>query len=150
MVALSPTHPRPAFGLVYAWSGFAVMWAFCFVIFLAEPRRILDIWPLPTVDRGGWVDTPALAALLDLCLIALFGLQHSVMARPWFKERIVRMPAPFARCTYVHMSNAALFALILFWQPLPIEVWRTDHELGQTLIWVLFAAVPGPSACGNC
>ena len=59
---------------------------------------------------------PSAAALIDLGLIALFGLQHSVMARPWFKKQVMRMPAAFERCTFVHMANFSLFALILFWQ----------------------------------
>src|SRR5262245_16747098 len=143
MVALSPSLAcRPVLGLAFAWSGFAVMWGFwvSFVIFLAEPRHVLDFWPLPTVDRGGWVDEPWTAAIVDVCLIALFGLQHSVMARPWFKEQVMRMPAPFVRCTYVHMANAALFALIVLWQPIPLEVWHASEQSLQTLIWALFAA----------
>src|SRR5262245_6133511 len=64
---------------------------------------------------------PAFAALIDLALVMLFDIQHSVMARPWFKERVMAcMPEPLQRVTYVHMANAALFFLILFWQPIPI------------------------------
>ena len=50
----SPSVSRPAFGLAYAWSGFAAMWAFwvCFVVFLASPRQWLAFWPLPMVDHG--------------------------------------------------------------------------------------------------
>jgi len=143
MVALSPiTHERPSPALVYAWSGFAVMWGFwvSFVIFLTEPRGLMSWWPLPTVDRAGAPSDPLLAAIVDLGLVALFGLQHSVMARPWCKERVMRrMPGPFERCTYVHMANLALFTLILFWQPIPIDVWRIDHKPPQQMLWVLFA-----------
>jgi methanethiol S-methyltransferase len=144
MVALSPiTHERPSAALVYAWSGFAVMWGFwvSFVIFLAEPRGLMGWWPLPTVDRAGAPSGPLLAAIVDLGLVALFGFQHSVMARPWFKERVMhRVPGPFERCTYVHMANLALFTLILLWQPIPIDVWRIDHKLPQQMLWVLFGA----------
>jgi hypothetical protein len=65
-------------GLLYAWSGFAVMWAVwtCFIIFLCEPRRLLPFWPMPTVDGGVTLSGP-LAALIDLALVGLFGLQHS-------------------------------------------------------------------------
>ena len=79
------------------------------------------------------------AALIDLGLIALFGLQHSVMARPWFKKQVMRMPAAFERCTYVHMANLALFALILFWQPLPHELWNLGNGWMRDAVWVLFA-----------
>ena len=144
MVSLPPiTHERPSFALVYAWAGVAIMSAFwiSFVIFLAEPRQVLAWWPLPILDRGASLANPAFAALIDLALVMLFGLQHSVMARPWFKERIMgRVPEPLQRGTYVHMANAALFMLILFWQPIPIEVWNVEDAPGREVLWLLFAA----------
>src|SRR6185436_16292168 len=62
-------------GLAYAWSGFAIMWGFwiSFVIFLANPPQLPAYWPLPTVDEGGTIDRPAMAALVNTVLIALFG-----------------------------------------------------------------------------
>ena len=133
---------RSRVGMAYAWSGFAVMWAFwvSFVIFLCEPRRLAGHWPLPTVDQGGGLAQPWAAALVDLGLIALFGLQHSLMARPWFKRRIMSRMAPaFERCTYVHMANLALFALILGWQPVPVAVWNMQGDVARNLMWLLFA-----------
>jgi protein-S-isoprenylcysteine O-methyltransferase Ste14 len=144
MVSLAPiTHERPTFALAYAWTGVAIMWAFwvSFVIFLAEPRQILAWWPLPTVDRTGSIAHPAIAAFVDLALVLLFGLQHSVMARPWFKQRIMaRMPEPLHRVTYVHMANATLFVLILLWQPIPAEIWDVTDTPARDLLWLLFAA----------
>jgi hypothetical protein len=75
---------------------------------LAEPRQLFG-WLLPTIDQGTSSLHPFGAALIDLGLIALFGLQHSVMARPWFKKQVMRMPAAFERCTFVHMANFSLF-----------------------------------------
>src|SRR3954465_9587054 len=115
MVTLAPNvRDRRVGGLVYAWPGFAVIWAFwvSFVIFLSEPRVVMAVWPLPTVDRANTSAQPVLAAFVDLFLIGLFGLQHSVMARPWFKERVLSMAPPFERCTYVHAANLVLFLLI--------------------------------------
>jgi protein-S-isoprenylcysteine O-methyltransferase Ste14 len=144
MVSLAPiTRERPGLALAYAWAGVAIMWAFwvSFVIFLAEPRHVLAWWPLPTVDRADSVWHPAIAALIDLALIMLFGLQHSVMARPRFKQRVMaRMPEPLQRATYVHMANAALFILILFWQPIPAEIWIVDDGSAHDVLWLLFAA----------
>src|SRR5689334_2302602 len=123
---LPPTRSNALPGLIYAWAGFGIMWLVwtAFIIFLAEPRQVLPHWPLPTVD--GNANLPAwLSGVVDLALIALFGLQHSVMARPWFKERLMRwLPPAYERCTYVHMANVALLVLILFWQPIPTEVWN--------------------------
>jgi hypothetical protein len=133
---------RPGWALAYAWSGAAAMWAFwiSFVIFLASPRKLLGYWPLPTVDHGD--ANPAwLAAMVDLGLITLFGLQHSFMARPWFKATVVRrLPSAFERCTYVHMANIVLFALIILWQPIPIEVWDVGRGPWRDLVWTIFAA----------
>jgi protein-S-isoprenylcysteine O-methyltransferase Ste14 len=125
------------------------MWAFwvSFVIFLAQPRQILGWWPLSTVDRIGSAEQatlaehPGLAALIDLALVALFGVQHSVMARPWFKEHVRNwLPDGLERSTYVHLANAALFVLILCWQPLPLEVWKVDDGPVRDMLWLLFAA----------
>jgi uncharacterized membrane protein len=129
-------------GTAYALLGICVMWAFwvCFVIFLASPRSLLNQWPLPMVDQAGFVSSPWLAAANDVGLITLFGLQHSIMARPWFKERVLfAMPDAFVRCTYVHMANLCLFALILFWQPIPIVVWDVGRGIARDALWFLFA-----------
>jgi protein-S-isoprenylcysteine O-methyltransferase Ste14 len=137
-----PSLAHSALGLAYAWSGFVVMWAFwvCFVVFLVSPRQWRGIWPLPMVDYGGTMSAPLAAALIDLGLVALFGLQHSVMARPWFKARFVaQLPPPFERCTYVHMANLALFALIMLWQPIPLDVWHVDSGIVRHALWLLFA-----------
>ena len=61
------------------------------------------------------------AALINLALLALFGLQHSVMARPWFKERI-KLPKP--RRTYALATVAALILIARFWQPMPAVAWH--------------------------
>jgi hypothetical protein len=144
MVAIYPiTHERQTAGMVYAWTSIGVMWAFwiSFVIFLAEPRQVLSWWPLPIVDGRGSLQPPWLAAVIDLSLVALFGLQHSVMARPWFKQHVMRrLPGAFERCTNVHMANLALFTLILYWQPIPIDVWSVGDRLARQVLWLLFAA----------
>src|SRR3954451_9735943 len=52
---------------------------------------------------------------IDIALLALFALQHSIMARPWFKRAWTRLvPEPLERSTYVLLSSAAL--LLMFWQ----------------------------------
>jgi methanethiol S-methyltransferase len=119
------------------------MWAFwvSFVIFLAEPRQVLPWWPLPTIDRVVSPQQPALAACIDLALVTVFGLQHSVMARPWFKRRVMSwIPEGLERATYVHMANVALFMLILLWQPIPAEVWNVEGSAARDVLWLLFGA----------
>lgn len=131
-------------GPIYAWTGFIVMWLFwvCFVVFLADPPWAPAYWPLPTMNGndGGLSLHPLGIALIDLALIGLFGLQHSIMARPGFKSRLtMRMPPAFERCTFVYAANLALFALIIFWQPIPIEVWSAASPVRE-LIWAAFVA----------
>ena len=128
--------------LGYAWSGFLIMWAFwvSFVVFLATPRWAAQHWPLPTVDQGGLDVHPVAAAVIDLCLISMFGLQHSLMARPWFKSHVMaHVPAAFQRATYVHAANTCLLSLIVFWQPINIEVWSVSAPL-RDLLWIGFVA----------
>ena len=84
---------------------------------------------------------PAAAALIDAALIGLFGVQHSLMARPWFKEWwAASIPLAYERCTYVHMANLALFAVIVFWQPIPAELWTVSDGFWRDVLWAAFAA----------
>jgi methanethiol S-methyltransferase len=83
---------------------------------------------------------PAAAFVLDLALIALFGLQHSVMARASFKRRWTQLvPAPVERSTYVLLASLSLLQLFWQWRPLPGVVWQVYHPLGIAVLWGLFA-----------
>jgi protein-S-isoprenylcysteine O-methyltransferase Ste14 len=67
------------------------------------------------------------ALAVDIALIALFGVQHSVMARPAFKEAWTRLvPRAIERSTYVIVSALALGALIAFWKPTPGVLWEAS------------------------
>ena len=112
------------------------MWLFwiCFVIFLTQPAPLMPLWPLPTVDRGGWFDIAVASLVVDITFIALFGLQRSVMARPAFKAWL-GLSEPFERVLFVHMANVAMFALILFWQPLPNEIWLLPRGWLHNATW---------------
>lgn len=80
-----------------------------------------------------------LAILIDVALIALFGLQHSVMARPSFKRWWTRfVPDSIERSTYVMFTNAALIGLFLFWQPLGGTVWDVQDPVGRAVLWTLY------------
>jgi protein-S-isoprenylcysteine O-methyltransferase Ste14 len=76
----------------------------------------------------------------NLFLVVLFGLQHSVMARPWFKQRWVRLvPAAIERSTYVLATSAILILVFAFWQPITYTVWQADSAWLQFLLWAGFA-----------
>jgi protein-S-isoprenylcysteine O-methyltransferase Ste14 len=97
-------------------------------------------WVPLTVDRGP--DAPlATALVVNIALIALFGLQHSVMARQGFKRAWTRIvPEPAERSVYVLLASAVLIILFSFWRPIEGLVWETRSTALSTLLWVLFAA----------
>jgi methanethiol S-methyltransferase len=80
------------------------------------------------------------AIAIDLGLLALFAVQHSVMARRWFKERWTRIVPPvMERSTYVLFSSVALILLFRFWQPLGGGVWSVTNPAGRAVLHALFA-----------
>lgn len=109
-----------------------------FVSNVIVPRTIDDGPPAPV-----W-----LAAFTDVALIALFGLQHSVMARQGFKRWWTKIVAPAVeRSTYVLASSLALAFLMWQWRPIPHLVWRVmDAGFGNAILavallgWVMVAA----------
>ena len=91
-----------------------------------------------TVDHG--IAGPIGAAVaVDVALLAVFGLQHSVMARPAFKRWWTRfVPQSIERSTYVWLTNAALLLLYWQWRTMPAVVWQVGLPAGRLAIWVLF------------
>jgi protein-S-isoprenylcysteine O-methyltransferase Ste14 len=92
-----------------------------------------------SVDRGP--AAPAGLALLgNVALLGLFGLQHSIMARRWFKERWTRIvPRPIERSTFVLLTCVVLVLLFWAWRPLPAVVWEVENPAVvfglQALFW---------------
>jgi len=81
-----------------------------------------------------------LALAVDIALIVLFGVQHSVMARPAFKRGWTRVvPRPVERATFVLASGLALGALVAFWRPLAGSLW-TASGAGLAAAYGVFAA----------
>jgi methanethiol S-methyltransferase len=79
------------------------------------------------------------ALLLDAALLALFAVQHSVMARKSFKRMLTRIiPQPAERSTFVLASNAALALLFWLWQPLGGSVWRIESGGGRALMYTSY------------
>ena len=93
-----------------------------------------------TVDRGP--DSPvAVAVVIDLVLIAMFGLQHSVMARQGFKQAWTRIvPRQAERSVYVLVASLTLVILFLFWRPIEGTVWDARGGALEMLLWLGFAA----------
>ena len=116
----------------------------CYLIFFATFLYLVAFvgdlpWAPRTVDRGGPAADLPVALAIDVGLIALFGLQHSVMARKGFKAAWTRIvPAPVERSFYVLFASLALVALALFWRPIAGSVWAIENPAAVMAIWALF------------
>jgi protein-S-isoprenylcysteine O-methyltransferase Ste14 len=80
------------------------------------------------------------ALLIDLGLLGLFAVQHSVMARPVFKRWFTKwVPESAERSTYVLLSSLALIAMFAWWQPLGGMVWNVTDATMRGVLWGGFA-----------
>ena len=80
------------------------------------------------------------AVLVNLGLLTVFALQHSVMARPVFKRWLTRfIPSSAERSTYVLFSSLALILLFLFWQPMGGVVWQIEGQYARGGIYFVYA-----------
>src|SRR5215207_66064 len=81
-----------------------------------------------------------IALAIDVGLLALFAMQHSVMARKWFKDWWTRtVPKPLERSTYVLFSSLALILLFWQWRPLGGVVWSVEDPAWRLVLRGLFA-----------
>jgi protein-S-isoprenylcysteine O-methyltransferase Ste14 len=117
--------------VVYAFFLPTFLYAIGFVSGFYVPK---DINAGPT---AGLVESVA----VDLALMSLFAVQHSVMARPGFKRWWTQfVPKSVERSTYVLLASAILALLIWQWRPLPAVVWQVDGETGRAVVLGLMAA----------
>jgi methanethiol S-methyltransferase len=92
-----------------------------------------------SIDRGGLGDgtLTVTAVVIDAALLALFAVQHSIMARAGFKRWLTRIaPASAERSTYVLASNICLIALLAGWYPITHDVWRITAQPWRILLTV--------------
>src|SRR6185369_12351991 len=94
---------------------------------------------VPSRLDGAPRGTLATALAIDAGLLALFAMQHSIMARKWFKDGWTRIvPEPIERSTYVLFSSAALILLMWQWRPIGGVVWSVQDPTARIVFLALF------------
>ena len=91
-----------------------------------------------SIDTGVTSSTTQ-AIIVNVILLGLFAIQHSLMARPAFKSWWAQfVPSSIERSTYVLLSSLVLILLYWQWQPLTQQVWSVSNPVGVGLLTVLF------------
>lgn len=94
---------------------------------------------VPKSIDSGPNSSGAMSLLIDICLLSLFALQHSIMARPAFKKWWTRfIPASIERSTYVLLASLALLLLFWKWSPFQGIVWEFKSGVGKYFFSALF------------
>ncbi len=122
---------------------FFVYGSLSYVIFLGTFLYAIGFignFGVPRTLDGELSGSLAVALAIDAALLTLFAVQHSVMARKWFKDWWTQIvPKPIERSTYVLFSSLALLFLFWQWRPLGGVIWSIEDPLGQFVLRALFA-----------
>ena len=123
--------------LLYGLAAYALF----FVSFVYAVGFVSGILVPKTIDDGAVVPLTE-ALIVNLLLMSLFAVQHSVMARQQFKRWWTQfVPKSIERSTYVLFASLALVLLLWQWRPMPAMVWQIDNP-------TIVAAVTGLSLFG--
>lgn len=130
-------------GLIFSLYG-ALAYGLFFVSFLYAIGFVANL-PLPKTIDTGENGPVAVAVAIDVLLLGMFAVQHSVMARPGFKRWWTRMvPRPIERASYVLFATLALDVLFWQWRPIAGSLWQVSSpggvlalQLVSGLGWVL-------------
>jgi protein-S-isoprenylcysteine O-methyltransferase Ste14 len=102
---------------------------------------LYSIWFVYTMDdASAGAGAPRLERIaIDAVLLTVFALQHSIMARQWFKRAWTQVvPKEAERSTYVLFASLALLLLITFWRPLTTTIWEVQSPAGVALLRGMF------------
>lgn len=124
-----------ALTLLFAIVCYAIFFAtFLYLIVFVGDLRFATV----TVDNGPG-GAPLTAAIVDIALIALFGLQHSIMARQGFKRWWTKIvPWAVERSVFVLSASIVLMIMFLLWRPIHAIVWNVASHALSDILWFLF------------
>lgn len=130
-----------AVSLVFAMVAYAVFFATFLYLIIFVGGFDLGAFSPKTVDNPSSKLPLGAAVLINVALIALFGLQHSVMARQGFKRAWTKIvPRHAERSMYVLIASLALIIMFRFWQPIDTVVWSVTTPIMSDILWILFWA----------
>jgi protein-S-isoprenylcysteine O-methyltransferase Ste14 len=115
----------------------------CYVVFFVTFLYLFgfmgDMLVPKSVSMGASITSGTAAILINLGLIALFGIQHSLMARPTFKRWWTKwIPPSMERSTYVLIASGLLVFLYWGWQPIPTQIWNVSKTTLGDFLTVVF------------